>query len=217
MKRVNVVVMVVLVVLLLAACGGGDESSSDTAASSSSSPSSTQPDATSDASDSGSDDQTASTIASVGDHFDTAGGTAAVTIGDETWDFVLVEDHPIANCDADFFGGFVAILTNAGADIASPSDFLSLMLPGGDFTDPPMVTVKLDVSGDAEWIADETIYEQYPDLPAGLGVTAFSIEGTTASGSAVFFEQESVYQFSAGNGDLIVEDGTFSVTCVSGE
>jgi uncharacterized protein YdeI (BOF family) len=217
MKRVNVVVMVVLVALLVAACGGGDESSSETAASQSSSPSSDQADATLDASDTASDDQTVSTIGSIGDHFDTAGGTATVTIGDETWEFVLVEDHPIANCDADFFGGFVAILTNAGADVTSPSDTLIVQLPGGDFKDPPMVKVKLAASGDAEWNADETIYEQFPDLPAGLGVTTFSIDGTTASGSAVFVEQESVYQFSAGNGDLVLADGTFTVTCVSSE
>lgn len=217
MKRVSVVVMVMLVALVLAACGGGDESSSETAASPSNSPSSDQADATSDASDTASDDQTVSTIGSIGDHFDTAGGTATVTIGDETWDFVLVENHPIANCDADFFGGFVAILTSAGADIAAPADSVVLMLPGGDFTDPPTVTVMLAASGGDEWIADETIYEQNADLPAGLGVTDFSIDGTTASGSALFFEKESFYQFNAGNGDLVVADGTFTVTCVSSE
>jgi len=64
---------------------------------------------------------------------------------------------------------------------------------------------------------DETIYEQYAELPAGLGVTSFAIDGATASGSAAFFEQESVYQFNAGNGDLVVADGTFTVTCVSDE
>lgn len=217
MKRVSVVVLVALVVLLLAACGGGDESSNETAASPSTSPTSDQEDATSDVSDSVSNDQTASTIGSIGDYFDTAGGAATVTIGDETWEFVLVEGHPIANCDADFFGGFVAVLTNAGADIASPSDSLVLLLPGGDFTDPPTLKVTLQVSGEAEWVADETMYEQYTDLPAGLGVTAFSIDGTTASGSAMFVEQESVYQFSAGLGDLVVADGTFTVTCVSSE
>jgi hypothetical protein len=217
MKRVNVVVMVIMVALLLAACGGGDESSSETAAPSGSSPSSDQADATSDASDTVSDEQTASTVGSVGDHFDTAGGTAAVTIGDETWEFVLIEDIPISNCDADFFGGFVAILTNSGADMSNPMDAFIVQLPGGDFTDPPTIGVKLAASGGAEWIADETIYEQNADLPAGLGVTDFSIDGATASGSAVFFEQESFYQFNAGNGDLVVADGTFTVTCVSSE
>ena len=97
-----------------------------------------------------SDDQTASTVGSVGDHFDTAGGTATVTIGDETWEFVLVEDIPIANCDADFFGGFVAILTNSGADMSNPMDAFIVQLPGGDFTDPPTIEVKLSASTGAK-------------------------------------------------------------------
>ncbi|MCL1600575.1 MAG: hypothetical protein M3112_03445 [Actinomycetia bacterium] len=216
MQRPHVLIMVGLIALVLAACGGtSDESSSDTAASSSTSPSSDQAADPADVPDAGSDDQTVSTVGSIGDHFDTAGGTATVTIGDETWEFALPEGHLIANCDADFFGGFVAILTSGTADISIPADTLIVMLPGGDVTDPPTVRVKLAVGSDAEWIADETIYEQYPDLPAGLGVTSFSIDGTTASGSAMFFEQESVYQFSAGNGDLVVADGTFTVTCAA--
>jgi hypothetical protein len=208
--------MVSLIALVLAACGGSsDESSSDTAASSSTSPSFDEAVDPADVPDAGSDDQTASTVGSIGDHFDTAGGTATVAIGDETWEFALPEGHPIANCDADFFGGFVAILTSGTADISIPADALSVMLPGGDFTDPPSVTVKLAASSDAEWIADETIYEQNADLPFGLGVTSFSIDGTTASGAATFFEQESFYQFNAGNGDLVVADGTFTVTCAA--
>jgi hypothetical protein len=216
MQRTHVLIMVSLIALVLAACGGSsDESSSDAAASSSTSPSIDEAADPADVPDAGSDDQTASTVGSIGDHFDTAGGTATVAIGDETWEFVLPEGHPIANCDADFFGGFVAILTSGTADISIAADALSVMLPGGDFTDPPSVTVKLAVSSDAEWIADETIYEQNADLPAGLGVTSFSIDGTTASGAATFFEQESFYQFNAGNGDLVVADGTFTVTCAA--
>jgi len=153
----------------------------------------------------------------VGEFSDTEGGTASVTIGDETWEFELVEDIPTSRCNANFFGGFVGILTNSGADLSKPIDQLIVMLPGGDFTDPPAVTVNLVASGGAEWIADETIYEQDADLPAGLGVTTFSIDGTTASGSAVFFEQESFYQFNAGLGELEVANGTFTVTCASDE
>ena len=216
MQRPHVLIMVIVIALVLAACGGtSDESPSDTAASSSTSRSSDQAAEPTDVPDAGSDDQTASTVGSIGDHFDTAGGTATATIGDETWEFNLPEGHPIANCDADFFGGFVAILTSGTADISVPADALSVTLPGGDFTDPPTVNVNLVASGDAEWIADETIYEQNSDLPAGLGVTSFSIDGTTGSGTATFFEQESYYQFNAGNGDLVVADGTFSVTCVA--
>jgi hypothetical protein len=216
MQRPHLLILVGLIALVLAACGGNsDESSSDTAASSSTSPSSDQATEPADVPDAGSDDQTASTVGSIGDHFDTAGGTATVAIGDETWEFMLPEGHPIALCDSDFFGGFVAILTSGTADLSVPADAFSVTLPGGDLTEPPLVTVNSAVSSDAEWIADETIYERNADLPVGLGVTSFSIDGTTASGTATFFEQESFYQFNAGNGDLVVADGTFTVTCAA--
>ena len=216
MQRPQILVTVSLMVLALAACGGSsDEPSSDSTASASTTSSSEQVADSADVPDAGSDDQTASTVVSIGDHFDTAGGAATATIGDETWEFALPEGHPIANCDADFFGGFVAILTTGTSDISIPADTFSVVLPGGDLTDPPTVALNLAVSSDAEWIADETIYEQNADLPAGLGVTSFSIDGTTASGTATFFEQESFYQFNAGNGDLIVADGTFTVTCAA--
>lgn len=216
MQRPQILVIVGLMVLVLAACGGSsDETASDSTASPSTSASSEQGADPTDAPDAPADDQTDSTVGDIGDHFDTAGGTATATIGDETWEFALPEGHPIANCDADFFGGFVAILTTGTADLSVPADAFSVLLPGGDLTESPNVAVNLAVDSDAEWIADETIYEQYPDLPAGLGVTSFSIDGTTASGTATFFEQESLYQFTAGNGDLVVEDGTFTVTCAA--
>ena len=217
MERPWIPVTLLLIVVVLAACGGDSgESSSDTTAPTETSPSSEQSAPPTSAADAGaSEDQANPTEASIGDQFDTAGGVATATIGDETWEFALPEGHPIANCDSDFFGGFVAILTTGTADISVPADTFSVMLPGGDFTDPPSVAVNLAVNSDAEWIADETIYEQNGDLPAGLGVTSFSIDGTSASGTATFFEQESFYQFNAGNGDLVVADGTFTVTCAA--
>ena len=52
--------------------------------------------------------------------------------------------------------------------------------------------------------------------PSAYGVTGFSIDGNTASGTAVFYEQESYHQFHAGNADaLLVAEGTFEVSCVS--
>ncbi len=215
MKSVRTV-LVVLVALVLAACGGnGDSAEDDT-------PSPTTPtesDPINEPSDGDTSDDSATDLADtdIGEFFDTAGGIATVIIGDETWEFVLVPDVPIASCDADFFGGFVAILVNEGADMASPMNAMTVRLPGGDFTDPPILTVNLGASGELEWIADETIYEQNADLPDGLGVTGFSIDGNTASGTATFFEQESFFQFGAGLGDLLTADGTFTVTCASDE
>lgn len=214
MKPINALVMVVLVAFVVAACGGSD-AENDAESPTTTAQSDAQPDTPSDGSDTSDDSQTATTIGDIGDYFDTAGGTATATVGDDMYEFVLVEDHPIANCDSDFFGGFVAILANAGADIAKPTNLFSVTLPGGNFTDPPTLNLNLGASGGAEWSADETIYEHNPDLPAGIGVTSFSIDGSTASGTATFFEQESFYQFNAGNGDLVVADGTFTVTCAA--
>lgn len=208
MRRIGILTLVGLMLLVLAGCGGSDDSSDGDSATSTSSGG-----GQSDDQGSGDDDQATTSSVSVDDAFDTDGGTGTITIGDETWELELVEAVPIAACDANFFGGFVAILVNPGADMSSPMDLLNVMLPGGDFTDPPSVELNLAASGGDEWVADETIYEQNSELPAGLGVTDFSIDGNTASGSATFFEQESYYQFNAGNGDLIVADGTFTVTC----
>lgn len=203
--------MILMVVMTLVAAGcGGDDSSADptTAPANAGAGQADEP--------SGSDEPSTNQTTipdDVSDVLDTDGGTGTVTIGDETWAFELVDDFPIASCDPDFFGGFVSFLTNAGAVLGNPTDSMSVMLPGGDFKDPPSVEVNLEASGGDEWVADETVYEQYPQAPAGLGVTSFSIDGKTASGTATFFEQESLFQFNAGNGDLVVADGSFTVSC----
>lgn len=218
MPRITRLPLVALLTLVLAACGGNaDESASSSAAPTEGSSGAEQSDDPSDGSDAPADQVTAPDSGDIEEFFDTAGGAATVTIGDETWEFELVADVPIAVCDADFFGGFVALLMSAGADMANPMDLMDVKLPGGDFMDPPTLTVNLGASGGLEWIADETIYEQNADLPAGLGVTAFSVDGNTASGTASFFEQESLFQFGAGTGDLVTADGSFTVTCASGE
>jgi hypothetical protein len=144
---------------------------------------------------------------------DDDGGVGIVTIGAETWEFTLFPEHVIASCDADFFGGFFALLTSTD-DIMEPGDTLALTLPGGDFTEPPQVTLNIQTGGEAEWIADETYYERSPDLPPGIGVTNFSIDGNTASGTATFFEEESWHQSRAGDASLLqIAEGTFEVTC----
>ncbi len=204
--------------LVFAACGGGDEDSTTDARGD-------EPAASDDAEQS--DDAETPSIdvdadvdelvedaeelldAMVDDH----GGVGVITIGAETWEFTLLPDHILASCDADFFGGFFAILTS-NDDIMETGDTLALTLPGGDFTDPPQVTLNIQTAGEAEWIADETWYERYPDLPPGIGVTNFSIDGNTASGTATFFEEESWFQSRAGDASLLqIEEGTFQITC----
>lgn len=142
-----------------------------------------------------------------------SGGSATITIGGQTWELGVFEDNPIAQCNPNFFGGFAGILSSEGS-LGTPLDLFSVTLPGGDFTDPPTAKMKVAIGTEAEWTADETVYELNPDFPTGIGVTDFSINGTTATGTAVFYEQESFYQFTAGLADeLEMAEGTFQVTC----
>lgn len=212
-------VLVASLALLLTACGGSGDTS-ETEPTPATSKESTTTAAVPASEGSGGEESPSGTEDLVGDAqeqlegiFDTAGGTATVSIGGETWEFGLFEGMPASVCDSDFYGGFIATLTS-GDDYMVPFNGLSVMLPGGDFQDPPNVTVSIAVDGDVEWIADETVYEQYPTFPEGLGVTEFSIDGQTASGAGVFYEKESGYQFNAGLADeLMTAQGTFEVTC----
>ncbi len=204
-----------VIVLLLAACGGGtEELDSDQTTTSTAAP------ATTEAGNGGGDQDDGDIIEQAAEQFenmvDTEGGSGTVTIGGETWEFQAFESVPTAACDADFFGGFFAVMTD-GDDITVPVNGLLVTLPGGDFEDPPEVVVTVNVDGDTEWIADETIYERSPDLPEGIGVTSFTIEGTTASGTALFFDEESSFQFNAGLADEVtLAEGTFTVSCPAG-
>lgn len=201
-----------VIFVLLVACGGGDgEASSEAtdAPAATSAPAATVPGVTDEDGDGDIIDEATEQFEEM---VDTEGGFGTVTIGDETWEFEAFESIPIAACDADFFGGFFAVLTD-GEDMMQPLNGMTLTLPGGDFTDPPELSVNIAVGGEADWIADETIYERNADLPEGIGVTSFSIDGGTATGTALFYEEESFLQFNAGLGELVTAEGTFEVTC----
>lgn len=206
----RILVLVAVGALLLAACGGDDESTSTSSGGDDADVASSESDGSTEVED---------LVDDAGDMLDemtdTDGGSGTITIGGETWEVGIHPDVPMATCDADFFGGFLGVLTSEG-DLTTPLDLLSVTLPGGDFQDPPSVTLKVAVDGDAEWIADETIYERAPTLPEGIGVTEFAIDGNTASGTGTFFEQESFYQFTAGQTDTLqMAEGSFQVTCGS--
>ena len=204
-------VLLAMLTVLLAACGGSD---ADTNAGAAASEAPADEDGGGEAATSDESDTGIGAAQDLADEIlDSAGGTATVTIGDETLEFGLYPQIPMATCNADFFGGFIAVLTTEG-ELSDPLNLMSITLPGGDFQDPPTMTVNIGIGTEAEWIAEETVYEQTPELPAGIGVTGFSIDGTTATGTAVFYEQESFYQFTAGLVDeLQMADGTFRVTC----
>ena len=202
----------VVVALVVAACGDSGGSSEDSSEPTTSATQSDVPAA--DESTSTTKDFVEQAQEQLQDAVDTAGGTATVSIGEETWEFEFFESVPFAVCDADFFGGFFAVLTSQD-DILVPNNSFNITLPGGDFTDPPSATLTIAVDGDAKWFADETIYERKEDLPPGLGVTSFSIDGNTASGTALFYEEESYFQLFNPEAELLMAEGTFEVTCAS--
>lgn len=217
-------VLLAAVSILFTACGGdssdsddsGDAGSGTASSDSGSSDDSADTDSGSDSDDGSADDTPADVVEQAEDALDAilgdSEGVATITIGDQTWELAVYPENVIASCDADFFGGFFANLASEG-ELTDPLDAMTITLPGGDFTDPPAVTLRVNVGEEAEWIADETYYERAADLPPGIGVTDFSIDGNTARGTATFFEEESFFQWNAGLGDLVVEDGTFEVTC----
>lgn len=202
--------------LFLTACGGSDDSTNAGASGGSdsgSSDSGSVDDGSEDDSDSLDDAEDIIEAAEDAGVLVDSGGSATIAIGGQSWELGVFEGNPIAQCNPDFFGGFIGILSSEGS-LGTPLDLFSVTLPGGDFTDPPTATLKVAIGTEAEWIADETVYELNPDFPTGIGVTDFSINGSTATGTAVFYEQESFYQFTAGLADeLEMAEGTFQVTC----
>lgn len=105
--------MLATTTLLLAACGGSDSDPTDTGAASGSSGDSSDG-SSAPASDDGGpaeaapedpDDSTVD-VEELAEHFlDSAGETATVSLGGETWEFGLFDQIPMATCNANFWGG----------------------------------------------------------------------------------------------------------------
>jgi len=66
--------------------------------------------------------------------------------------------------------------------------------------------------GDLEWIADPEHADRNSILQGSSQVDSYEIDGNTITGTATFYEENSSF----GQGDLIVEQGTFEVTCADG-
>lgn len=211
MRRRLLVIISVLVLVVAACSGSGDDGTGDN------SPDPTPTSGSEDGSggsdngdDGGSGDDTPTDS---GDETSSDGiGTATVTIGDTTYEFAPMFDGPGFQCNPDFFGGFFVVATDGPVTQGPNSIGASLGISG----ETPEVTLRVESGGDAdiEWIADAGKYDDLDDLPEGIGVTDFSIDGNTASGTGVFFNENSYWAVLGGVADEVeVASGSFEITC----
>lgn len=214
----RLLVSIVGMALLIAACGGdsGDESTDATVADATDTTAADASDTTTAPEPDDSGEATTTTTASDdGDDAGAAGGvsTGTVTVGGETYEF-LDTGFPGIQCDPDAFGvAFLAGLqTEEATDGVVGSLVVGIPFPGEEETAGLMPEVQASV-GDVEWIANPE-HAELNGIPAGSSqVDAYEIDGNTITGTATFYERNSSFGDAA---DLIVETGTFEVTCAEG-
>lgn len=204
MKRLT---LVLVLGLLVAACGGsGDESSATTTGNATAADSTvtTQP-----ADDGASNDTTPPSTAAPND--DGAGvevSTGSVTVAGETLEF-LDTGFPGLQCEPESFGvAFLAALQSEEEnDGVLGSMVVGIPFVGQEETAGILPAVSAS-NGEVEWIADPE-FAELNSVPAGSSqVDSYEIDGNTISGDATFYEANSAY-----SGELVVEQGTFEVTC----
>lgn len=138
-----------------------------------------------------------------------AEGMATVTVGDITWEFPLTGD-PREQCFPDLGGTFLfaAFKEEAGNQLAvwiEVPDSGPIEVQAGS----PLIT-------EGMWIADESVYDRFPDLDPGVGGSATK-NGNTVSGTATFYEDRSLTE-TLQTGDAYatgLRTGTFTATCPS--
>ena len=130
--------------------------------------------------------------------------TYAVLTVDGT-DYEFGADGPVATCDPDLFGRFFVVLHADGF----ASSLTIELVPDG--TEPSLVEANL-AGPDLDLVADETA-EWAAVEPGSSRVVEFTIDGTTATGSASFINEDRAYN--PANHPLPVIDGSFEVTCGS--
>jgi len=134
-----------------------------------------------------------------------------VTVGDVMWDFAL-DDDARGQCEPDFGGSFFVVMFNedgSGNELA-----LNITAqPDGRV----VVQVGSPLISEGLWISDEGIYDNFPDLEAGV-TAEVSIDGNTITGTATFYEDRSLREtlqtgepYATG-----LRAGTFTATCPGG-
>ncbi|MEX1281448.1 MAG: hypothetical protein AB1Z55_12100 [Acidimicrobiia bacterium] len=212
--------MLAVLALVVAACGGSDDAADAGQAEATSTTAAAADDPGGD--DAGDEEAPASTAADDDDAPAAAPvdgvGTATVTIDGETYEF---GDAGIASqCLSDLSGVFSVALYLVGddgaPDLGAGSLSLFLVQEGsdiGDLDQRPEAVVTIGSTSES-WVASEAKAEEF-ELEAGTSqVDAYEIDGTSASGTATFIEENSYFAFSGGSADEIrTATGEFEVTC----
>ncbi len=209
MRRLSTVLMAAL--LALAACGG-DSGSGDTQDETTVESSTAQ---TSGTDDTESAPATSATVGSVdatdGPTPDASVGT--LTVAGETYTFADTGFPGLQCMPASFNVAFLSFLMLVDENGEALQGGLTVAVPfkGSEETAGILPAVSGTV-GDLEWIADPE-HADLNGIPQGSSqVDSYEIDGNTITGTATFYEETSSF----GQGDLVVEKGTFEVTCADG-
>lgn len=201
MKRLSVLAVLILII---AACGGDSEGDGDDT-SVPDEPATTAP----QADEPDTPDATAAPAGDAddgGDAPDVEGvGVGTATIAGETYQFGDA-GQPGLQCRADAFGAaFLAALQRV--DGGDGVIVLGIPLPGEEDTAGILPELEVRV-GDISWMANEERAAER-SIPAGSSqVDSYEVEGNTISGTATFYDDDSQF-----TDELVVETGTFEVTC----
>lgn len=201
--RPSTVVLLSVIGLLAAACGSSADPTASPVAPATSAPAlSEAPAPTDESSDELTNEPTEAPADEPAEAPSTSGDdTAAVTIGDTTYEFDA-SVNIIGRCDPDFFGAFWV----SGAGTTDASAVLNMLLIPEDAVnhqETSTITVNLKDSEGRNWRADEDGGES---AEAGESrVTSFEIDGKTVTGTASFVDTYTPERPTA--------EGTFTASC----
>lgn len=204
-------IVLVLVMFVVAACSGGagEETTEDPGGPTTQAP----------GSDGGEAEDTGTTAPTGGSSDDDGSGgddsgsnTSAglLTITGETYRFADT-GFPGMQCEPSAFGvAFLAALRQVDETGAELDGGLSVGIPfpGEEETAGTLPEVTANV-GEMEWVADPEHAELNGIAAGSSQIDSYEIDGNTVTGTGTFYEENSSF----GDGDLMVEQGTFEVTC----
>lgn len=203
----RLLVLVFGMALLIAACGGdsGDESSDTTVADATETTATPQSDGTTG------EDTPAATTTTAGQTDDGGGGDVSgvgvgtATIAGETYEFGDIGQPGLQCMPAAFGVAFLAALQSTDGNDGVM--VVGIPFPGEEETAGLLPELEVRV-GDSTWLANEERAAE-GDIPAGSSqVDSYEINGNTITGTATFYDRDSSF-----GGDLVVEEGTFELTC----
>jgi hypothetical protein len=194
--------LLALLLIATAACGGGDDAPEAT--------NGTEPGGSEATSEPGA----ATPGAENGDESDDSGdapaaggaSVAVITIGEYRYE-IDVTPGAIQRCDPDFFGGFWALGSGDGGTLELE------LWPDGMEGETDRVAVS-DNENDFDWVADAEA-DFMGVVETGVSqVDSFTVDGSTASGTATFIEENAVFAAVGGTGEPPEPvTGTFEVVC----